>query len=440
MARTNIPPTRTTTHEGATAKSISPELQLRRSVMACLLWEDGFYESGTEITTRISNLIPLVPPKKVAQIAISCREEMKLRHVPLFIVKEMAKLSTHKHLVARTLYQVIQRPDELTEFLALYWKADRCPLSAQVKRGLAMAFPKFNEYQLAKYNRDNTIKLRDVLFLCHAKPQTSAQDALWKRVISGDLQTPDTWEVKLSSSADKRESWETLLRDRKLGALALLRNLRNMSQAQVDRTLIQTALVEMSVSRVLPYRFIAAARYAPIFEPFLEVAMFKAVAEMEKLPGRTVFLIDVSGSMDWVLNQKSDLNRIDAACGLAILGRELCNDCEVFTFSNYLRQVPARRGFALRDAINQSQPHSGTDLGGAVRKLFSDHLTNYDRLIILTDEQSHTPLPDPPSTIKAYMINVANYQQGLGYHAWTHIDGWSEASLRFIQEIERLAV
>jgi len=47
--------------------------------------------------------------------------------------------------------RVIQRADELAEFVAIYWKDGRVPLSGQAKKGLAAVFPKFDEYQLAKY-------------------------------------------------------------------------------------------------------------------------------------------------------------------------------------------------------------------------------------------------------------------------------------------------
>ena len=77
------------THEGGRAKYISPELQLRRSVMACLLWEDTFYEDGVEIADRIASLVPQVDAEKVAIMAIEAREKMKLRHVPLLSVKRI---------------------------------------------------------------------------------------------------------------------------------------------------------------------------------------------------------------------------------------------------------------------------------------------------------------------------------------------------------------
>src|SRR5579863_4333351 len=249
----------TRAHEGAPARNISAELQLRRSVLACLLWEDQFYEEGVEIAGRIASLVPKVKPEVVVALAIEARGKMKLRHAPLLLVREMARQKEHRALVRKTLAQVIQRADELAEFVAIYWKDGKVPLSAQVKKGLAEAFRKFDEYQLAKYDRSGPIRLRDVLFLCHAKPRDTEQATLWKRMIQGELETPDTWEVALSSGADKRQAWERLLRERKLGALALLRNLRNMEQAGVEESLVLDALENMSASRVLPFRFIAAA-------------------------------------------------------------------------------------------------------------------------------------------------------------------------------------
>src|SRR5712691_6673761 len=133
------------THEGATARNVSTELQLRRSVLACLLWESQFYEDGVEIAGRIAELVPKIAADKVAALAVEAREQMKLRHAPLLLVREMARHKTHRGLVAETLERVIQRADELCEFVAIYWNDGRVPLSAQVKKGLAAAFPKFDE-------------------------------------------------------------------------------------------------------------------------------------------------------------------------------------------------------------------------------------------------------------------------------------------------------
>lgn len=449
------------THEGAKAQHINPEQQLRRSVMACLLWEDGFYESGQEISSRIAELVPQVKPQKVAQMAIEAREKMKLRHVPLFLVREMARHKEHKALVSDTLSKVIQRADELSEFVSIYWKDKKQPLSKQVKLGLAKAFGKFDEYALAKYNRDGAIKLRDVLFLCHAKPEGEKQADLWKRLIDGKLQTPDTWEVELSASKDKKASWTRLLDENKLGALALLRNLRNMREAGVDQNLVNIKLDHMKTDRVLPFRFIAAARTNPTLEPGLENAMFRSLAGYPKLSGHTVLLVDVSGSMNEALSSKSDLKRCDAACGLAMLLREICEQVTIYSFSMKLCTIPSRRGFALRDAIDSSQEHSGTPLGTAVECIYADRSVNHskmsvmtwggmptvlpsdyrgqglrpDRLIVITDEQSANRVPDPIG--KGYIINVASNKNGVGYGPWTHVDGFSESIVSYIQESEQ---
>jgi hypothetical protein len=428
--------TRLKTHEGAPAAAISDEQALRRSVLAAMLWEDEFYESGVTIADRIRGLVPRVEPEKVAALAVEARTKMKLRHAPLLLVREMARYATHRGLVAQTLVEVIQRADELAEFVSIYWAEGKVPLSGQVKKGLAAAFPKFDEYALAKYDRANVVRLRDVLFLCHAKPLSAVQAEVWKRLIAGELATPDTWEVALSSTdqelGDKRARWERLLAERKLGALALLRNLRNLKDAGVSEELVLSALDAMRTERVLPFRFLAAARYAPQWEEGLERAMFRAVAGAEKLAGKTVLLVDVSGSMVCPLSRKSEMLRTDAAYGLAVLLREVCERVAVYTFSTEAKLVAPRRGFALRDAMERNQPHGGTNLGAALQQV--EAAETYDRMIVITDEQSHDQVPAPRGN--GYVINVASARNGVGYGEWTHIDGWSEAVIEYIRELE----
>lgn len=433
--RTNTAPTPIHNNEGVRARRINPEQQLRRSVMSCLLFEREFYEDGESIASHIADTVKLVRPEVAAAIAVEAREKMKLRHAPLFLVREMARVPSHRGYVAETLERVIQRPDELAEFLALYWKEKRQPLSAQVKKGLARAFIKFDEYALAKYNRDNAIKLRDVLFLCHAKPTSAEQALVWKWLVDGTLATPDTWEVELSKGHDKKESWTRLLSEKKLGALALLRNLRNMTAAGVERTLIRAALAEMKTDRVLPFRFIAAARAVPGLEDALEPLMIRCLEQAEKMGGKTLLLIDTSPSMGAQVSAKSDLTRKDAAFALAVLLREICSEVEIVAFSKRIAVVPPRRGFALADAIQRAVPSDGTLLGAAVRAVSGC----YDRLIVLTDEESQDAVTDPDPGKLSYLINVASSKNGVGYGPWVHVDGWSEAVVDFILASEKAA-
>ncbi len=420
------------THEGAPSVTVNAKEQLARTIMSCMLWEDNFYEDGVSVAERIADLIPKVKAEEAYQIALNARNKSKLRHVPLLLARVMATIKGHKSLVGKLLPEIIQRPDELTEFLAIYWKEKRQPLSGQVKKGLAAAFKKFNEYSLAKYNRNETVKLKDVLFLTHPKPDNQEQQDMWNRLIKEELKTPDTWEVELSAKGNNKESWERLLSEKKLGGLALIRNLRNMIEQRVSSSAIKEALSEMKTDRILPFRFIASARYAPDYEPELEKAMYRCIAEKEKINGKTVLLIDISGSMDDQLSGKSEMKRNDAAYGLGILARELCEDVQIFSFSQGLAKIPARRGFALRDAINNSQEHGSTYCGAAVEYINKN--CEFDRIIVITDEQSHDSIPNPKS--KGYIINVASYQNGIGYGPWTHINGWAESVLDYIRETE----
>jgi len=180
----------------------------------------------------------------------------------------------------------------------------------------------------------------------------------------------------------------------------------------------------------LPYRFITAARYAPDFEPELESAMLKSLKGLVRLRGRTRLLIDVSGSMVHPLSAQSEMTRLEAACGLAILAREVCDEVEIFTFSNEVVKVPPRRGFALRDAVVSSQEHGGTYLGKAVTEIDRKG----DRLIVFTDEESHDPVPRPKA--RGTMVNVASYQHGVGYGHWTRVNGFSEAVIAWIAASE----
>jgi hypothetical protein len=428
------------THEGAPARVITPEQALRRSVLSCMLWEGEFYEDGVQIAGRIQELVPQVKAEHVAALAVEARERMKLRHAPLLLVREMARHSTHRVLVAETLERVIQRADELSEFVAIYWAGGRQPLSAQVKKGLAAAFGKFDEYALAKYDRAGAVRLRDVLFLSHARPVDEAQAALWKRLAENELATPDTWEVALSAAGrgegdSKRQVWERLIAERKLGALALLRNLRNLRAANVSEELVLSALAELKTDRVLPFRFLAAARNAPQWESALESAMFRALeGRAGKLAGHTVLVVDVSGSMESAISGRSEMRRTDAAYGLAILLREIAEKVTIYTFSEKAVRVPSRRGMALRDSLDQSQQHGGTYLGAALKHIEGDVREGWDRLIVITDEQSHDQVPAPRGM--GYVINVASNRNGVGYGAWTHIDGWSEAVVEYIAELE----
>lgn len=440
--------------QGSIADNISDELELRRSVLACMLWEDIAYESGESVANHIGKLVSKVSPEVAANVAVEARNKQKLRHVPLLIAREMARIPSHKHLVASTLSAVIQRPDELSEFLALYWKDGKVALSNQVKKGLAASFGQFDEYQLAKYkgSKETAIKLRDVLFLTHPKPKNEAQAELWRKLANNELSTPDTWEVALSSGKDKKSEWTRLLEENKLGAMALLRNLRNMEAAGVDSQLVSKALLRCNAEKVLPFRFIAAHREVPKYKAELEKLMLSCLATQDKIKGKTVVIVDVSGSMMSPIGGQSRMSRLDAAAALAILIKGLAEDCVVYATagSDSARKAQTKRigsdknGFALSDAIVDSYRHLGG--GGIFLKQCVDYAkaeqNTADTLIVISDSQDTSGDESPKQVVPFgkfnYMMDISCHKHGIGYQKFTVLNGFSEALVNYVVEEEKL--
>lgn len=428
------------THEGAPAVALTdPVAQLRRSLMACLLFEKSFYESGKDIAQRIAEVAALVPADQIAELAIEARTSFHLRHAPLLLLEILSR--RNPSLLPVTMEHTLQRVDEMAESLAIMFACQKARGQNKRKiphswsKGIHKVLPKFDEYQLAKYDRRGSITLRDVLRIARPKPNDD-QAELWRKVVKRELTTPDTWEVALSGGADKKETFERLLREGKLGYLALLRNLRNMVDVKVNSMLVTRAILDRKngAHRVLPFRFVAAARAAPIYASALNESMGASINQLPELPGRTIVLVDVSGSMDEKLSAKSDMTRMDAAAALACIVK---GERKVFTFSNRLVEVTnSEPGLAGMNAILSSQGHEGTYMGAAIRQLDAAG-KGAQRLIVITDEQSHDQV-GAPQFPHAYMINVGSYKNGVGYgEGWTaHITGFSENVLRYIQATE----
>jgi hypothetical protein len=112
--------------------------------------------------------------------------------------------------------------------------------------------------------------------------------------------------------------------------------------------------------------------------------------------------------------------------------REQCEEFEAYSFSTSSVRVAPRRGFALAEAIKSSQQHGGTYLGQSMREI--DSKTSYDRVVVITDEQS-SDLPANPKGI-GYLLNVGSYQNGVNHSAWTSITGFSEAVFNYMHALE----
>ena len=433
---------------------------LRRAVLANLLWENIAYMDGQKVVDEIVRLVPLCNPEDVANLTIEARVMQKLRHTPLFLAVQMCKHEGTRAYVKEVLPKIITRADMLTDFMALYWANGKCPICNAAKKGLAEAFHNFKEYHFAKYDRDAEIKLRDVMFMVRPKPQNALEEELYKKIADRTLETPETWEVLLSqahTSAEKAAVWEKLINEGKIGGKAMLMNLRNMQSAGVPRSTIVKGLTELKGAMLLPLDFLKAMRESNGLDRELEDAMLKTYENLPKLPGKTLFIVDVSGSMGSITSSGSTFSRLDQAAAMAMLAANQCEDFELVctagddwscTEKQEYVAYPSK-GFQMFkdiDAMYRKLGGGGIFTYQCIEKLrnkLGDKIHNYARIIVFSDSQdidvSHGKNLKPrPFGKYNYICDVSAHTRGINYKGvWTaEISGWSEHFLTYIAAFE----
>ena len=347
-------------YEGGKAYAMTPELELYTAVVTASL-SDTFYEEKDERAERIAQLISKVSPEFVSRLAVYTRTVMHLRSVPLLLLVELAKVHNGDDLVARAVEKTVLRADEIMELLMCYqWrnpsKDERKKLgrlSRQIQNGLQRAFNRFDEYQFAKYDRDGLeVKLRDALFLVHPKAKDGQQQALFDKIANRQLEVPYTWETELSALGQQqfesveqkqsaiREKWEELINSGKMGYMALMRNLRNMLQADVSLLEMQKVAnrlsdaEQVSRSKQLPFRYLSAYReiekvnstHTAMLMNALEAAVKASAGNIEGFDENTRVLLasDVSGSMWSTVSPRSTIRHYDIGILLSMLLRNRC--------------------------------------------------------------------------------------------------------------------
>lgn len=435
------------TMEGAVSHtSQAPLDQLERTLMSCMLWEKGFYEEGKDIADRIVGSTARAVHDgyglQVNNLMVTARRTHGLRHAPLLVADTLAELGA---LEGGSLSQLLDRPDQITELLSLHMtrqkKSKLRKLPSVYKRAINRSLNAFDAYQLAKYKQSNkAIKLRDVLFLTRPKPKDDAQQALFNQLAEDTLPTPDTWETNLSAGKDKRETFTRLIEEDKLGALAFIRNLRNMVEADVSMTLIREKLAAVRLDRIFPYQLLAAASGAPSLEREIEGLLARCVKENDQtLPGRTAIVLDRSGSMGVAVSTHSVMQNCHKAIALGMVAAEMCDDHDIWYFANHTENARSLRGFTIRDRYKQAPVGGGTDTHRVVKEVMDTG--KYDRVIIITDEQSSSSIPSPHDKCKgrAYIMNIASYKNGIGHGDWETISGFSANIFRYIIAREKMA-
>ena len=441
---------------GGEAFSMTPASELVSAVLNTFL-EDKYYESGSERANRIIALIAKNDPKFVANLAIIARKEFHLRSVVTLLIGELSKIHKGDSLVRDTIVEACTRVDDLTELVAYLGK----PLPKQVKRGVRNALLNFDRYQLAKYKATGKgVSLVDVFNLVHPKVKHASKEqaAAWKDLIDGKLVSFDTWETEISNAKDDAErtvKWEALIKSKKIGYMALLRNLNNLIKYKVSDEVMKLAVdkltskEEVLKSKQLPFRFVTAYENVVgnrMLSDAISVAMDEAVSNTPELPGKTLIAIDTSGSMG------GDPIRKAAIFG-ATLAKSNVN-ADVVLYDTSVKEITLSSRTPIIDLAQKIE--DGAMGGGTETSLIFNYAwqkkIKYDRFIIISDNESWTEgwhgesvqsrYNDYKNHTKTdpwiYAIDIQGYgTKDMSGGKIRYLTGWSNRLLDFIAQAEK---
>ncbi|MEV7524100.1 TROVE domain-containing protein [Streptomyces sp. NPDC091371] len=464
------------TREGGPGYERDPRSELFLLAVANFVTQRTFYESGGDRDDRFAALVrrlAVEDPAWTAGLLRWLRGDANMRTASLVGAAEYVKArldagATDGPSNRQVVDSVLQRPDEPGELLAYWTAAHGRNVPKPVKRGIADAVRRlYSATSLLKYDTaSKAYRFGDVLNLVHASPDPAKpwQGELFRHALDrrhnpeaaelpagnrilaahralmelpvaerrGVVLGPDgaerlaeagmTWEALagwLQGPMDAA-AWEAVIPS--MGAMALLRNLRNFDQAGVSDAVAAGVAAKISDpevvarSRQFPFRYLAAYQHAPSLRwayP-LERALGHSLANVPALPGRTLVLVDRSGSMWSRLSDRSELNRADAA---AVFGAALAlraEDADLVQFGTNSAVVPYTRGESVLKVLERFGDLGGTNTAQAVK----EHYRGHDRVLIVTDEQAASygyggdPTQQVPSTVPVYTWNLAGYRVG----------------------------
>lgn len=409
--------------------------------------ENTFYETGDSRQERFVGLIRKVTqddPAWMQAFIPFLRDEAFMRTASVVALVEYARAGgpDADMLIARTL----RRADEPAELLGYYWATNggRKTIAEQIKRGLSFSADKlYNEFNALKYDGvSHGIRFGDVIELTHPKlGSRKAEQSQLFRYLLDRRHHPDNIRAEVAllpqiaanrdlrqlATADRRnwlrkngndglkaagmtweslsewlpggmdsEAWEAMIPS--MGYMALLRNLRNFDEAGVSDVVAGQVIErltdpeQVAKSMQFPYRFYSAysntnsLRWAAGLEKALDLS----VQNIPKLAGRSLVLIDVSGSMTAPMSNKSQIQMCVAAALFGVAQfRAAGFSGDIVQFGQDNKNLRMEKGWSVLKgtayaSTNHDVGHS-TNLWPALR----DNYNGHDRVFIFTDMQAN---------------------------------------------------
>lgn len=457
-----------TTHGGKTVAARDARSELFLATVSTL-GANSFYEDAMARESRVATLsrkVAVKHPKWTREFITYLRDTAQIRSAAIVVAVEGAKaragmkVNGDEALVnwgRQFVNSALSRADEPGEALAYYLARYGKRIPASVKKGVADGANRlYNEYSVLKYDTDTKgIRFADVIQLVHPTPVDDKQAAVFKYALNrryGNTEVPAgldmikarkalmdlpvnkriakaspekmkaaglTWEARSSWGPMDAKAWGNLIKGDSIGYMAMLRNLRNFTEAGITPTMVKKVRDILSdpervaKSRQLPFRFYSAYRAnqdSTKYMSALEDALEASLANVPELTGKTLVLVDTSGSMTWS-SDRSGITLMDKAAlfGSAVALR--ADKADLVQFGSSSETVRFKKGDSVLPLIGKFRCLGGTSTAEAVRQHFKGH----DRVIIITDEQDNgygNPLSVVPSNVPVYTWNLEGYRAG----------------------------
>lgn len=419
--------TKTTNLAGGEAFEQSPKLAFVSLLLTSFL-KDQFYRSKEDVMEDVINGIDKIADKQfVAKAAVYARNEFGMRSVTHIVGAELANKVKGEKWMRPFLYSLIRRPDDMIETWAYYMEKYGKPIPNSMRVAFGKAFSKFDNYQIAKYRmQDKKYKLVDLANYTHPKATEKNKEAI-AQLVADKLKASDTWNAELSKGGRKDEEdfkakvWEKLFAENNVPYFALVRNLRNIAQDAPDLIDKACELLEneeaIKKSLLFPFRFVTAVKQLQtdgINEPriykSLNIALETSMNNVPKFDGRTLVVVDHSGSMDSNGASKQLSNfEIGALFGVILAktnGADFIyfGDDAKYAAFNPMDSTPTLISYLakLNDGDSEVRVGHGTNF----HSIFETANKAYDRICIFSDMQGWVEFDAPTGSFNDYKKRV----------------------------------
>lgn len=385
---------------GASYTRDSIKQDIATTILTSMLKGDSFYETESARLARIESMIA---EKEVSEFSakamVYARNVGNLRSISHYLATILAENVKGSTFLRPALRKSFVRPDDLTETLALWNSRNSENIPNVLRRAFKDSLETFDNYQLKKYaGEKRSVKLRDVVKIARPVPTERAN---FKALIEGTLPNIATAQTVNAGStgSDRASNYKAMLKERKLGYMAALKNIRNILNAGADAETIDMlcSLFENEKaclnSKCLPFRFTDAYREIKDlnFDRFLIKKLISSVETGFKISARNTGLVEGDERIAILLDESGSMSGKPFEVGKTLMAAMLTglntNNAIGYCWSDYSREVSVS-GSPFEFIDRTRTQGGGTNLAGSFKGLM-DSRTKVDVIVIFTDMQQN---------------------------------------------------